>query len=290
MPNNAVVYALDFDGVLVDSAGETAQSGIRGARILWALASWIIPEDDHGKMKSLIERFRVVRPVLYVGWESIVMVKLLLDPDEGCPSNDDILKTFHCELKEKVMQQSGFNEFDYGQAMKVARDSWIAQDHAQDWISAHGFFEGACNAVKDYLQNFGNDNIYVITTKAKDFAERLLEERGLYGKDDLLKASHIFGLGSGEKAQVLKSIVETRTGETIAVMVEDNVATLDKIMTSPIQGQVLPVVAAWGYNTEEQLQDAQEHGYLILNDKDSSSLAEILKDDEVIKHYRQQQH
>lgn len=41
----------------------------------------------------------------------------------------------------------------------------------------------------------------------------------------------------------------------VAVMVEDNVATLDKISKSPIGKKVVPVVASWGYNSNEQLAD-----------------------------------
>lgn len=298
----SVVYALDFDGVLVDSAGETAQSGLRAAKILWPSASWIPNNhgmtekenddddnsDDNNTMKTLLERFREVRPVLYVGWESIILVKLILDPsqqEEGSPqlSNDDILEKFHSELKDKVMQQSGFGEEDYNKAMKEARDSWIAQKNGQDWIQAHGFFEGACQAVRDYLQNHGNDDIYVITTKAKGFAERLLEQQGLYGKENLLKASNIFGLGSDPKVKVLQSILEERSDDTFGVMVEDNIATLDEIMASPIHDKVLPVVAAWGYNTSEQLEAAKDQNYVLLSDSDSSSLATVLDNEEVTK-------
>jgi ubiquitin-protein ligase len=286
MPSS-VVYALDFDGVLVDSAGETAQSGLRAAKILWPSALWIPSNDDN--IEVFLERFQAVRPVLYVGWESILLVKLILDPNEGSPSNKDILQTFHSDLKEKIMRNNGFGESEYGQAMKEARDTWITQNESQDWIQAHGFFEGACLAVKTYLKNHGNDNIYVITTKAKDFAERLLMQQGLYDSNqdsdekDQLKESHIFGLGSGPKAKVLQSILDQREHTTIAVMVEDNIHTLDKIMTSPIRDNVLPVVAAWGYNTDEQLQDAKVRNYVLLSENDSSSLASILKDDQVEK-------
>jgi hypothetical protein len=167
--------------------------------------------------------------------------------------------------------------------MKDARDQWIAQNDAQDWMDAHGFFQGACCAVKQYLQIHGNDRLYVITTKAKDFTTRLLQMEGLYdqsGTDALIKESHIYGLGSGPKDQVLQKILEERNGD-VGVMVEDNIATLQKIMASPIKEKVLPVVAAWGYNTTQQLLVAKEEGYVILSETDSSSLGILMNDDRV---------
>lgn len=283
-----IIYALDFDGVLVDSAGETAQSGLRGAKILWPDAVWIpntIDDESSPIMQSLLDRFRMVRPVLYVGWESIVIVKLLLDPEVGQPTTDDILNNFHTELKDKVIKGCGCTDHDLNRAMKEARDKWIDQNDATDWIHAHNFFEGACKAVKKYLDTKGNENIYVITTKTKEFAERLLQEQGLYSNDNssqsnVLKVSHIYGLGSGSKAEVLQSILKQRDGD-IAVMVEDNIDTLDNIMASPIQHNVLPVVAAWGYNTKEQLALAKKQGYVMLSEDESSSLSSVLSDDEV---------
>jgi phosphoglycolate phosphatase-like HAD superfamily hydrolase len=297
--SNNIIYALDFDGVLVDSAGETAQSGLRGAQILWPSSTWMITDSDsdHNEvdeeqrqvLSSLTERFREIRPILYVGWESILLVKLILDPNEGRPSNEDILQTFHSGLKDKMMQSSGFSESDFARAMKTARDSWIAQNNAEDWINTHGYFEGACQAVKEYLQNCGNKNIYIITTKAKEFAERLLEHQGLYNgggdRSKLLEESHIFGLGSGSKAHVLQSILDGRQGD-IGVMVEDNIATLDEIMASPIRNKVLPVVASWGYTTKEQLKEANDKGYVMLSESDSASLGMILNDTQVQNRYQ----
>jgi hypothetical protein len=303
MPSN-IIYALDFDGVLVDSAGETALSGLRGAKILWPSATWTMMISCHDEIDNekqqvlslLTKRFRDIRPVLYVGWESILLVKLILDPTEGQPSNEDIMQTFHSVMKDKMMQSSGFSENDFSRAMKDARDTWIAQDNAQNWINTHGYFEGACEAVKVYLQRHGNANIYIITTKAKEFAERLLEQQGLYigggggagagDRQKLLEESHIFGLGSGSKAQVLQSILEERKCD-IGVMVEDNIATLDEIMVSPIRDQVLPVVASWGYTTKEQLQDAYHKGYVMLSESDSASLGTILNDMQVQNHHHQ---
>jgi len=161
--------------------------------------------------------------------------------------------------------------------MSVARKTWIAEDETS-WIDAHGFYGDACEAVRRFLRSKGDsDDVYVITTKAKEFALRLLEKQDLYrsGSENegssssyssqqnvRIQKSHVFGLGSGPKASVLQQILEERQTEeeggtknncVVAVMVEDNIATLNKISVSPVGNKVLPVVASWGYNSIEQL-------------------------------------
>jgi hypothetical protein len=309
-----VVYALDFDGVLVDSATETAQSGWRGCRVLFSGEEWT---NNDEQLPSIIERFVQVRPILYVGWESIVICQLLGDPALGSPSVDDILNHFHDDddrgLKARAMKHSGLQDEDYHRVFKDVRDKWIDENNGQDWILAHAFFEGACQAVRDFLKETkqSTNNFYVITTKAKEFALRLLEQEKLYCASNptdpnKIQESHVFGLGSGSKASVLQKILNEHdenwrlalqknddghstsnapTTHSIAIMVEDNIATLQKIIASPIGDRVVPVVASWGYNTQDQLEVARKSGYIMLSKDDSGSLRTVLDDNSVITSY-----
>ena len=188
-----VIYALDFDGVLVDSASETGNSGFSAAKSLFVGEDWIRElEEDEEKLRVVIERFCNVRPCLETGWEAALIIKLLADPDEGLPTNDDILKNFQSQLKNQLMEKVDLSKEACNDALRKARNEWIDKNDAKDWIDAHGFFEGGCNAVKDILKTQNKDNIYVITTKAKDYAKRLMEQRGLCaGDDSLVKDSHI---------------------------------------------------------------------------------------------------
>jgi len=95
----------------------------------------------------------------------------------------------------------------------------------------------------------------------------------------ILQESHIYGLGSGPKADVLQLILQERqkqdeTYNYVAVMVEDNIATLDKITQSTVHNfgtQVQPVVASWGYNTHAQLMTV-----LIKNATSTSNIGSII--------------
>lgn len=297
-----ILYCLDFDGVLCDSVHETFLSGWRACKSIWGDASWLgVFESDPQKMKELEDDFRFVRPILYVGWESILLIRLLavgyteeiagtsLDVCGAASTRDAVFRGFHRDssqdFRDYALETWGVSTNDYKDAMSKARTTWIQEDEGS-WIDAHGFYEGACMAVKNYLNTRGNDDVYVITTKAKEFALRLLEKRDLFrsnthtNKNNTFQEAYVFGLGSGPKASVIQHILETRqssSGDTsaieyVAVMVEDNIATLDKISKSPVGEKVLPVVASWGYNSVEQLtnvlhvsgDDDIEKSYIVL--------------------------
>ena len=73
--------------------------------------------------------------------------------------------------------------------------------------------------------------------------------------------SHIFGLGSGPKQEVLGRLLSERGDDAAAVFVEDRLLTLDKTMADEaLRTKVLPVLAGWGYNTEEQRASASGSG------------------------------
>lgn len=280
----ATIYALDFDGVLVDSASETGRSGWKAAKILFPDAGWIQDIDgDSKKLQTLIDRFCQARPCLETGWEAALIIKLLADPAEGSPSNDEILQNFQSTYRSKILETCKLDKEACNNALSQARNGWIAQNDAQDWLDAHDFYHGACSAVKTFLKENGNENVYIITTKAKDYAQRLLEKEGLYKGGDgafdtsQIQEAHIFGLGSGPKHEVLASIMEERNADR-AVMVEDNLKTLDKIMAhGPIKDKTTPFLASWGYNTKEQREKARASQYRVLSESDSGTLSEIFQ-------------
>jgi len=339
-----MLYCLDFDGVLCDSVNETFYSGLRACHLLWgtnkcqssneeaAVETWLSKlvhnsDDTNVFLAQVLEDFRYVRPILYVGWEAIVLIQLLATHQQNRVAvRDKILHSFHGNMgrnfdiaddegnynspltKEYAMRQSRVSEAEYSSAMSTARKEWIAEEHtptttnddddasssASSWIDAHGFYDGACQSVRDYVALQGNADIYIITTKAKEFALQLLEKQKLVRGNNVnsnsnshdqkssstfLHESHIYGLGSGPKADVLQMILQERrqqddTYDYVAVMVEDNIATLDKISNSTVHNfgtQVQPVVASWGYNTPAQLMTV-----LIKNATRTSNIGSII--------------
>lgn len=65
------IYALDFDGVICDSAVETAITGWKAATFVWPDMANTVPEEKH------IEKFRELRPQLETGFEAIIFMRLI---------------------------------------------------------------------------------------------------------------------------------------------------------------------------------------------------------------------
>jgi hypothetical protein len=63
---------------------------------------------------------------------------------------------------------------------------------------------------------------------------------------------------------VLGKLLAEAGEDAAAVFVEDRLLTLDKTMTDQtLRSKVLPVLAGWGYNTDEQRASAASSGYTV---------------------------
>lgn len=264
----------------MDSAAELGLSGYDAAKIVCPGQPWLtrrLRRPD--QLDKLVKDFRAVRPALETGWEAPLFLKLLA---ENNASVDDIVKDFHRGLGEETLKELNVSVDQCKDALKKARNDWIeSDDNGQDWLDAHEFYEGACDAVRKLIAEPDKlQDVYVITTKAADFAYRLLEKQKLAGKDAPgggIPPERIFGLGSPPKEVVLGNLLEERGAEYGAVFVEDRVLTLDKTMSdSRVGTRVVPVVASWGYTTREQRELANAAGYKVLNKDDSSTLGSVL--------------
>ena len=67
---HSTIYALDFDGVICDSAVETAITGWKAAGTLWGDMPTAAPQ-------AIIEQFRLIRPMIETGYEAILAMRLL---------------------------------------------------------------------------------------------------------------------------------------------------------------------------------------------------------------------
>jgi FMN phosphatase YigB (HAD superfamily) len=270
-----VVYCFDFDGVLCDSASETGMAGHKAAQILWPHARWLLELEANPIRKQAIQcRFCEIRPCLGTGWEASLMIKLLAD--DGL-SNEEIMTNFQSKLKHKQLDRLGLTKEQCNSALKTARNNWIKLD-PKDWLASHEFYEGACDAVKKLLKEQGPANVYIITTKAAEYAKRLLENAGLYGEGKITD-DHIFGLGTGAKNEVVRELLDKKGKDAFAVLVEDNLLTLHKVMNDDnVCDRVLPVMASWGYNTPVEQKQAMKEDYLVLDPVDPSTIEGVLTD------------
>lgn len=276
------IYAFDFDGVLVDSAAELGLSGYDAAKMMCHGQPWLTRKLRRpDQLQELVNGFHEVRPCLETGWEAPLLLKLLTDEST---TREAIVKEFQHGLRETVMSDLKVSSEECKTALEKARNAWIESDeNGQDWLEAHGFYEGACDAVRTLLEDPSkSENVYIITTKAAGFTRRLLEKKGLYGAsapNGGISEEKIFGLGSPPKEKVLANLLAEKGDDFAAVFVEDRLLTLDKTMSdTAINEKVVPVVASWGYNTPEQRDGGKKAGYVILNKDDPSSLGDVLND------------
>lgn len=225
----ARVLALDFDGVLCDSAGETGDTGWRAAAELWPEAMPAAPPPGY------LERFRRLRPVVETGYESMLVARLLV---EGA-AEARILGEFR-ELAAALAARHGLDRAALVRRFGGLRDRRLREDFA-GWLGLHGFYPGVVAAVNAWVA--AGHVVAVITTKETRFARALCEYGGLRVDPAL-----VYGLEAGKKAGVLRELLARHPGAA-AHFVEDRLDTLLAIAAEPDFAALCLHFAEWGYVT-----------------------------------------
>lgn len=238
--NNTSVYALDFDGVICDSAVETAITGWKAACTIWNDMPKTVP-------LAKIVQFRVIRPIIETGYEAILAMRLLYleVPVE------EIYKDYGNKI-EALLQDSHINVDFLKKLFGETRDVWIANDLA-DWVNMNPLFDG----VAKKLQTLGQlCPWYVVTTKQERFVKQILKAHAIDLPDE-----RIFGLDRNMgKVDVLKGLLHAHPKETIC-FVEDRLPTLLNVMKNENLASVKLIFALWGYNTDEDKALATQQGF-----------------------------
>ena len=231
------VIALDFDGVLCNSAYETACTGWRACQLQW-------PENFNTELENeMIDAFRDVRPVLKTGYESMILLYLL---QRGI-SIAEILKNY-TKLKSDFFEKRGISAEKLKDTFGATRDNWIKSDF-NGWLKLNKFYAGVIDSVKNCPYP-----VYIVTTKQKRFTTALCEYIGLD-----LSETHIFGLEDGEKSLSLKQIHEKNQGSSI-LFIEDR---LDNLLDAQVdKAKMYKFYADWGYGTKEDNKSAKENPHL----------------------------
>jgi len=247
------VLALDFDGVLCDSARETGITGWKAAGTLWGdMADPLPPE-------PLLKAYCQTRPVIETGYEAIPMMRLLKDGEDP----EDLLETFPARLPE-IVERAGMETGGLKRLYGAIRDRWIRED-LQDWLALSPLYPGA----RDILTALppGTD-CYIITTKQERFVEQLLEHNGVH-----FAAEHLFGLDRRMKKEaVLRRLIEHHPDSRIH-FVEDRLATLKRFLTQPDLAAIQLHLACWGYNTERERREAGDLSIHLLRALDLAEIA-----------------
>ncbi|CAI5494284.1 unnamed protein product [Closterium sp. Naga37s-1] len=253
------VYALDFDGVLCDSCGESSQSALKAAKVRWPSLFADVSADVE---ETILMQMREVRPVVETGYENILLVRLLLEmacedkrqsqlSKSGKLNLEAILSGWEGEIKPAVMAEWGEERRreELVELFGAVRDEWM-RDDLPGWIAANGMYTG----VPEALQK-AECPLYIVTTKQTRFALALLRE--LAGVD--FPEDKVFGLGTGPKVQTLQHLQSLPQHQGCSFhFVEDRLATLRNVISTPqLDGWHL-YLGTWGYNTEQERQEAAQ--------------------------------
>ncbi|KAL1155672.1 hypothetical protein V6Z11_A08G040200 [Gossypium hirsutum] len=310
------LYALDFDGVLCDSCGESSISAVKAAKVRWpdlfdgvdsVLEDWIV--DQMHRVSSLREAvfwhftlqspqlleeplklIREVRPVVETGYENLLLVRLLVESRlpsirkssvaEGL-TVEDILENWS-KIKPVIMEEWDENRDALIDLFGKVRDEWMDNDLAT-WIGANRFYPGVPDALK-----FSSSTIYIVTTKQSRFADALLRE--LAGVT--IPPERIYGLGTGPKVKVLKQLQLRPEHQGMKLhFVEDRLATLKNVIKEPeLDGWNL-YLGDWGYNTQKEREEAANISRIQLLQLSDFTNGTVLRwvDDELLELYNRKE-
>lgn len=232
------IYALDFDGVICDSAVETALTGWKAATYVWSDMKNTIPGEAH------IEQFRALRPQLETGYEAILFMRLL-QQGESVASIQANMESFKKEL--------GSDTTLLKQLFGQTRDQWI--EHARDeWIAMNPLFDG----VAEKLQNLNSQSWYIVTTKQERFVEQILQANQVELPID------IYGLDRKmSKQAVLLELLE-KHGQQKIRLIEDRLPTLEGVLANTQLNAIELQLVDWGYNTEQDRTSARTKGIKVI--------------------------
>ena len=228
--NNPIIYALDFDGVICDSAVETAITGWKAARTLWKDMPNAVPP-------AKIDQFRLIRPMIETGYEAILAMRLLY--------LDESIEAITCGYGNKIqalLNEAQVTVDELKTLFGETRDIWIAND-LNDWVMMNPLFAGVATKLRKLSQQ---SPWYVVTTKQERFVKQILKANAVELADE-----RIFGLDRNmSKIEVLKGLLKTHPNETI-YFVEDRLPTLLNVLKNDELASVRLIFALWGYNTTE---------------------------------------
>lgn len=257
MADAEAVWALDFDGVICDSCGESSLAAVRAAKELWPT---LFDEVPHEVEDRVVADMRIVRPVVETGYENVLLVRLLLEmlrPNRAGQSSavsqgltiGDLLQRWEHDIKPRAMKEWGVEKDPLVHLFGDVRDRWIAQD-LPSWIAANALYPGTAEALR-----LSPGEVYIVTTKQTRFVQLILQDMAGIS----FPVERIFGLGTGPKVEVLQQIqaLPHHQGSTFH-FVEDRLATLRNVIKTPALDQWNLYLGVWGYNTEEERKAAGE--------------------------------
>jgi phosphoglycolate phosphatase-like HAD superfamily hydrolase len=222
------IWALDFDGVLCDTAQETGHRA-------WEILRQFEPALPEMLPAEMLARWTALRPVLEKGWQCAPLMAAAVQgmPHAEAAANwDALLADF---LKKHQVTSDELNR-----RFEARRDWWIA-NHPQEWLRQNPFYPGVLDTVRELRQRH---HVCIVTTKTHRFTTWLLNEANLPFAD-----ADIYALDTKRpKEDTLADLLCRPAAESGVHFIEDRLPTLERILARPDLNPVHLYLATWGYN------------------------------------------
>ena len=246
------VLALDFDGVISDSAVESFIVALRTFRVLEPeseladVAEGLTSvEADEIRQHDLFRGFLDLMPLGNRAEDFGLALRCLLAaeavPDQRAwdalrgSEDPEFLSTFH-------------------RVFYLEREALRGRDPA-GWLALLAPFPSFINVIR---RRRGDCELALATAKDRPTVDRLLDA---YAISDLFDSERILDKEAGVSKQAHLRVLQARTGVPFAEMtfVDDKVNHLESVAALGVRG----VLAGWGYNGEREWRLAREKGFRV---------------------------
>ncbi|BDA48771.1 hypothetical protein COCOBI_12-4530 [Coccomyxa sp. Obi] len=248
------LWALDFDGVVCNSVGESSKSAWQASVKKWPD---LFANPEVKARESEIEgKMRTIRPVVETGYENLVQIRCLLDGD----TEEDILENWHTILPDRMARWQ-LDRSELVDLFGSYRDEWIARD-LNGWLNANEIYEGLPDILTHLMQQH---DLYIVTTKQARFTEALMHNMAKVPIPP--ERIHSTTLTGQPKSDILKDLQQQHPGASCH-FVEDKLGTLEKVCKVPELQEWQLYLVDWGYNTQEERERAAANPRISVVSKD----------------------
>jgi len=267
------VLALDFDGVICASSGESSYTSLLAACDFWP-QKVSIPADSN-EFRVIKEGVHRLRPIVETGYENMLLVRYLHEELQktGKVDVEGLMKTWTPELRDALLKSYGSDKVTMIRAFGDSRDALIAKDLAF-WVDLNEIYPCASASLAGRRVEYT-----IVTTKQARFVRAILTRNQIAPPPD----DKLFDLENpfGPKTKVLQAMLRGLPATSAALsandlaripvlpqdqrpfihFVEDRVETLLAILESgaELRDNTKLYLVEHGYNTEAQRELARQH-------------------------------
>ena len=236
------VLALDFDGVLCDSAREAFAVALRTfAEIFPEHALGAANEADEALFARFVELIPLGNRAEDYGVELAALASGAVLPDQAA------YDAFYASLSRERLR--AFHRRFY-----EVRTAWAERDHA-GWLARMAPYPGLGELLRRHASEV---RLAIATAKDRASVRSIL---AAYGISDLFADGLLLDKETGEKkhAHVAELAARARCDAADVTFVDDKVNHLEDV--APLGARC--VLAAWGYNGPRERRIARERGFLV---------------------------